>query len=127
MADKIGFDYTAMPANKKIGWLIEIDYEKKGSQWIITEIKTSTINKQNVINIASDDTLKWFRNFGGVERREMGFTQYGYLPRRVTSISPDKTMKHIYEIYYGDMGQTYKYHLAKYRMEKEKAKLTRRK
>lgn len=126
MATKYGFDYTAMPEKKKIGWLIEIRYEKVRSQWVITDIKSSTITRQNVINIASDETIRWFKSIGSSERREMGFTQYGYLPRKVTSIRPDKSAKQVYEIYYGDMGQSYKYHLAKYKMEKEKAKLTKR-
>lgn len=123
MVTKYGFDYTGMPEKKKVGWMIEITYEKVKSQWKIADITTSTITRQNVINIASDETLKWFKAIGGSEKREMGFTQYGYLPRKVTSTSPDKTKKHVYELYYGDMGQIYKYHLAKYKMEREKEKM----
>lgn len=121
--DKIGFDTSAIPSKGKIGWVIDIVYEKIGSQWKIKKINNFTITKQNLINYSSNETLSFFKMLGGTERRDFKYTQYGYIPARIVSINPDKTIKHMWEFYYGQEGQSYKYYLAKYKMEKEKQKL----
>lgn len=126
MATKIGFDTFDIPDKGKIGWLIEIEQEKVGSQWKTVKVYSSTFTKQNLLNIASDDTLRWFRGIGGYEKRDMTYTPYGYLPSRVTSINPSRDFRHIREFYYSDRGQSYKYHLAKYKAEMEKAKTIRK-
>lgn len=118
--EKIGYYDYHLPDKGKVAWIINIRQKKVGSQWKITSITTETATKQNIRNIASDDTLKWFRRLGGSETRTMGHTHAGYLPREVKSTSPDRTERHIYEIYYGDMGDAYRYYLAKWKMQKAK-------
>lgn len=39
------------------------------------------------------DAIPFFRNLGGYERVECGYTYTGYLPLWITSISPDKLTK----------------------------------
>ena len=118
--EKIGyFDYH-LPDKGKCAWVINVRQHKVGSQWKITSVTSETASKQNIRNYASDDTLKFFRRIGGTERRTMGYTHAGYLPREVVSTNPDKTERHIIEFYYGDEGDSFKYHLAKWKMQKAK-------
>lgn len=121
--DKIGFDTHSIPDKGKIGWVIDVQYTKVGNQWKIAKINTLTISKENLVNCAGNETMAFFKRIGGTERRDFKYTQYGYIPAKIVSINPDKTMKHVWEFYYGKEGQSYKYYLAKYKMEKEKQKL----
>lgn len=121
--DKIGFDISRIPDKGKIGWVIDVEYEKTGSQWRIRKINSFTISKQNLVSSAANQTMSFFKMIGGTERRDFKNTQYGYIPSKIVSINPGKTIKHVWEFYYGMEGQLYKYHLAKYKMEKEKQKL----
>lgn len=121
--DKIGFDTHSIPDKGKIGWVIDVQYTKVGNQWKIAKINTLTISKENLVNYAGNETMAFFKRIGGTERRDFKYTQYGYIPAKIVSINPDKTMKHVWEFYYGKEGQSYKYYLAKYKMEKEKQKL----
>ena len=121
--DKIGFDTHSIPDKGKIGWVIDVQYTKVGTQWKIAKINTLTISKENLVNYAGNETMAFFKRIGGTERRDFKYTQYGYIPAKIVSINPDKTMKHVWEFYYGKEGQSYKYDLAKYKMEREKQKL----
>lgn len=121
--DKIGFDTHSIPDKSKIGWVIDVQYTKVGNQWKIAKINTLTISKENLVNYAGNETMAFFKRIGGTERRDFKYTQYGYIPAKIVSINRDKTMKHVWEFYYGKEGQSYKYYLAKYKMEREKQKL----
>lgn len=59
------------------------------------------------------DAIPFFRNLGGSERVEMGYTYAGYLPVLLTSISPDREKKIVRKFYVLDDEKTARniYHL----------------
>ena len=59
--------------------------------------KTEQITKENYNNIVSKDTQKWFRRLGGSETTKRTYTSRGYLITKLTSISPDRQNKSIYQ------------------------------
>lgn len=66
-------------------------YDKVGSRWKeIEKIEKETI-AEFYCNVF--DAVPFFRNLGGYERVEMGYTIAGYIPTVSTSISPDKETK----------------------------------
>jgi hypothetical protein len=64
-------------------------YYKVGSKWHEkTEEKTvETVPGNYYMNII--DAIPFFRNLGGSERVQMGYTLAGYIPTQLSSISPD--------------------------------------
>lgn len=70
-------------------------YEKQGKKWVETEKEQHFDNEQYVRNVI--DARKFFANLGGYERHDKGYTRYGYRVIRVTSISPDRELKSVYE------------------------------
>lgn len=44
-------------------------------------------------NITSTDTLRWFRRIGGSEYAERSYTPVGYIVTRLTSASPNRTVR----------------------------------
>lgn len=70
-------------------------YEKQGKKWVETEKEQHFNNEQYVRNVI--DARKFFTNLGGYERHDKGYTKYGYRVIRVTSISPDRELKSVYE------------------------------
>jgi hypothetical protein len=68
-------------------------YYKVGNKWHEkTEEKTvETVPGNYYINMI--DAIPFFRNLGGSERVQMGYTLAGYIPVQLNSISPDGTEK----------------------------------
>ncbi len=68
-------------------------YYKVGSKWHEkAEGKTVEIVPGNYyMNMI--DAIPFFRNLGGSERVQMGYTLAGYIPTQLSSISPDGTEK----------------------------------
>jgi hypothetical protein len=64
-------------------------YYKVGSKWHEkTDEKTvETVPGNYYINMI--DAIPFFRNLGGSERVQMGYTLAGYIPTQLSSISPD--------------------------------------
>lgn len=64
-------------------------YYKVGSKWHEkTEEKTvETVPGNYYMNMI--DAIPFFRNLGGSERVQMGYTLAGYIPTQLSSISPD--------------------------------------
>lgn len=64
-------------------------YYKIGSKWHEkTEEKTvETVPGNYYMNMI--DAIPFFRNLGGSERVQMGYTLAGYIPTQLSSISPD--------------------------------------
>jgi hypothetical protein len=65
--------------------------------YIVDGQKTEQITKQNYNNIVSKDTQKWFRSLGGSETAKRTYTSRGYLITKLTSVSPDRQNKNIYQ------------------------------
>lgn len=61
--------------------------------YFLTEEKTREITEREYQNIASSDTLKFFRRLGGSESAIYGYTCNGYKITKLTSTSPDKSIK----------------------------------
>ena len=66
-------------------------YNKKGNKWVLIEATEKDINKEYYLNIIN--SVKFFRNLGGIERLTKGYTYVGYVPVELNSISPDKMEK----------------------------------
>ena len=58
-----------------------------------TETEITTIDQETYDNIFSKETQAFFRNLGGYERASKSYTNAGYIVTRLTSVSPDKTIK----------------------------------
>lgn len=69
--------------------VITTKYYKIGSKWHEkTEEKTvETVPGNYYMNMI--DAIPFFRNLGGSERVQMGYTLAGYIPTQLSSISPD--------------------------------------
>ena len=57
------------------------------------EIEITTIDQETYDNIFSKKTQAFFRGLGGYERASKSYTNAGYIVTRLTSVSPDKTIK----------------------------------
>jgi hypothetical protein len=79
--------------------LTTIRYKKteSGKSWRSkpTSEETEIIKFENYFNYLS--SVQFFKNMGGYERVEKGYTIAGHIPVQITSISPDKTEKIIYK------------------------------
>ena len=60
-------------------------------------IERKTIDLIQYNNITNVDTLKWFRRLGGSETAKKNYTSRGYIITRLTSTSPDRTIKVVRE------------------------------
>ena len=65
--------------------------------YIVEGEKTEQITKENYNNITSKETQQWFRRLGGSETAQKSYTCRGYLITRLTSVSPDRQNKSIYQ------------------------------
>ena len=65
--------------------------------YFVDKEETSVIDERQYNNITCDDTLSWFRRFGGSETAQRGYTEYGYRIVKLTSASPNKQHKTIRE------------------------------
>jgi len=75
-----------------IGTCTVVNYAKNDAgRWYETEQKTEDITRYNYCNIF--DAVYMFKRFGGSERVEKQYTKYGYIPFKVTSISPGAEFK----------------------------------
>lgn len=72
-------------------------FEKIGNKWKMTESNTYTINNEQYHNATCAETVRFFRNLGGIERVERSYTFAGYVPVKITSISPARDEKTVRE------------------------------
>ncbi len=73
------------------------DFEKDGKGWLATGKEVKEISLEVYNNITSKETLQWFRRSGGTETATKNYTSMGYNVVKLSSISPNKTMKTIRE------------------------------
>ena len=62
-----------------------------------TEVKNSLLSEREYNLTTNEDTLKWFRNLGGSESAQRGYTCFGYVIYKLISASPDRQNKTIRE------------------------------
>ena len=65
--------------------------------YIVEGEKIEQITKENYNNITSKETQQWFRRLGGSETAQRSYTCRGYLITKLTSVSPDRQNKSIYQ------------------------------
>ena len=58
--------------------------------YIVEKDCTNLITEEQYRNITNEDTIKWFRRIGGTESVTKSYTNYGYVPTRIVSTSPNK-------------------------------------
>ena len=68
---------------------------KNGKSWKASDVKTEEMNFEYYFNTL--EAIPFFRNLGGRERVTNAQTQYGYIPVKLTSISPDGNTRTIRE------------------------------
>lgn len=80
--------------------MVQTTYELKPNTktvWVEVETTEKQVDLAHLKRFTSDDTLKFFRRLGGIERVQRSYTIMGYLPTRVCLISPDKKLKKVTE------------------------------
>jgi hypothetical protein len=71
-------------------------YHKSGSRWVLdSERHAEDLTVRSYFNCI--DAIPFFRALGGSERVTMGYCVMGYVPLKISSISPDRTTKHVRE------------------------------
>lgn len=65
--------------------------------WQTVESVNERITEDQYRHITSYDTCAWFRRLGSSQHVTRAYTSAGYLPVRVSSTSPDKRERYVYE------------------------------
>tara|TARA_R110002020_G_scaffold399423_1_gene609295 strand:+ start:2792 stop:3310 length:519 start_codon:yes stop_codon:yes gene_type:complete len=65
--------------------------------YLTQSIKKSLLTEREYNLTVKDDTLKWFRQLGGTETAQRSYTLFGYVPYKLTSVSPDRQNKTVRE------------------------------
>ena len=60
-----------------------------------TESVTDPYGEDKHRKITEPDTLRWFRHIGGTEYVERSYTPVGFIVTRLTSTSPDRTVRKV--------------------------------
>lgn len=73
-----------------IGTMIKTKYTRTSpsGEWKECEKSEEPFSARNYVNCV--DGIPFFRNLGGYEHVDCGYTYTGYLPLEIVSISPDK-------------------------------------
>lgn len=66
------------------------NFVKVGRTWKKVAEKTSKINFVFYCNVIAPETIRFFRNLGGIETVKRNYTKAGYLPTEIISTSPDR-------------------------------------
>lgn len=70
---------------------ITIHYVRRGNKWVETSRADEMVNYAYYLNTVT--AIPFFRNWGGIERVEQAYTNRGYMPIKINSISPDRMTK----------------------------------
>ncbi len=72
------------------------NYVKSGSRWKLMETKNDTYTADQYYNSIDSGWTSLVRSLGGYERVEKNYTCFGYIPVKITSISPDREKRTIH-------------------------------
>lgn len=79
-----------------IGKMTERRYHKSGSRWVLDcETEKRDFSTRYYLNCV--DAVPFFRGLGGSERVEQAYTVLGYLPVKISSVSPDRKTRTVRE------------------------------
>lgn len=80
-------------ARKLVITMTNKEYSKEGRSWSLVHTEVIEISESTYRKIIVEDTLKFYRRLGGIERTTRGFTCIGYVVLHLTSINSSKTVK----------------------------------
>ena len=75
--------------------MTKTEFKKVGSKWVETNKEEREITQEHYNNVVN--AKNFMKNLGGYERHEKNYTEIGYVVTRISSISPDKKDKSLYE------------------------------
>lgn len=87
-----------MNQNTKIEYTLETyNRTESGKSWKSKPESTETgvYDRKQYENCTGDDTLRFFRRLGGSETVVRSYTSQGYIPVKVTSCDPSRTIKKV--------------------------------
>lgn len=117
-----GFNTSKLPEEGQIALAVKIFQVKDNSTWVVSSIEEMTLTRTQYLNIASKATRNFFKGINSTQKTVESQTKYGYIPTEIVSISPDKSKKVTYEIFF-DGELTYNYHLLKWKTQQAKEKM----
>lgn len=117
-----GFDTSKLPEEGQIALAVKVFQTKTDSAWEIESIEEFTLNRDQYLGIASKSTRCFFKGLNSTQKSIESQTRYGYIPTEIVSISPNKSKKVTYEIFFDDE-LAYNYHLLKWKTQQAKEKM----
>ena len=117
-----GFDTSKIPEEGQIALAVKVFQTKTDSEWRIESIEEMTLNRDQYLGIASKTTRSFFKGLNSTQKSVESQTNYGYIPTEIVSISPTKSKKVTYEIFFDDE-LAYNYHLLKWQTQQAKEKM----
>lgn len=117
-----GFNTSKLPEEGQIALAVKVFQIKDNSTWVVSSIQEMTLTRTQYLNIASKATRNFFKGINSTQKTVESQTKYGYIPTEIVSISPDKSKKVTYEIFF-DGELTYNYHLLKWKTQQAKEKM----
>lgn len=117
-----GFDTSKLPEEGQIALAVKVFQIKTGSAWEVESIEEMTLNRDQYLNVASKSTRNFFKGLNSTQKSIESQTNYGYIPTEIVSISPNKSKKVTYEIFFDDE-LAYNYHLLKWKTQQAKEKM----
>ena len=117
-----GFDTSKLPEEGQIALAVKVFQTKTDSAWEIESIEEFTLNRDQYLGIASKSTRSFFKELNSTQKSVESQTRYGYIPTEIVSISPNKSKKVTYEIFFDDE-LAYNYHLLKWKTQQAKEKM----
>ena len=117
-----GFDTSKLPEEGQIALAVKVFQTKTDSEWRIESIEEMTLNRDQYLGIASKTTRSFFKELNSTQKSVESQTNYGYIPTEIVSISPTKSKKVTYEIFFDDE-LAYNYHLLKWKTQQAKEKM----
>ena len=117
-----GFDTNRLPEEGQIALAVKVYQTKTDSEWRIESIEEMTLTRDQYLNVASKSTRNFFKGLNSTQKSIDSQTKYGYIPTEIVSISPNKSKKVTYEIFFDDE-LAYNYHLLKWKTQQAKEKM----
>ena len=117
-----GFDTSKLPEEGQIALAVKVFQTKTDSAWEVESIEELTLTKNQYLGIASKSTRSFFKGLNSTQKSVETQTKYGYIPTEIVSISPTKSKKITYEVFFDDE-LAYTYHLLKWKTQQAKEKM----
>ena len=117
-----GFDTSKLPEEGQIALAVKVYQTKTDSEWKVESIEEMKLTKNQYLGIASKSTRSFFKGLNSTQKSIESQTKYGYIPTEIISISPSKSKKVTYEVFFDDE-LAYNYHLLKWKTQQAKEKM----